>query len=430
MSDRVTQFNTAGQALADAANAVREASDEDLAGAQAKFLVANEEFQRCSTNMAAEDEARAVAPFTPRPVTDPNLVGLSDGETRDYSLVRAIRAQMTGDWSDAGLEREASDEIAKRLSKTAGGFFVPTEIQQKRAMTSGDATFAGDLIQTTVLGSSFIELLRHRLAVVQAGATYLGGLTGNIAIPRQTAAGTFYWVGATDNSVITAASNPTVDQVTMTPHVGGAYTDIGRSLILQSSVDVENMVRNDLAKIIALGIDAAALSGSGTPPVPKGIASQSSVGSVVGGTNGAAPTWANIVGLETAVAAADADLGSMAYIVNAKTRGYLKSTPKVATYSAAMMWDNSSPDAPVNGYKTVVSNQVRSTLTKASGSGLSEIFFGNFADLIIGQWGTLDILVDPYTGGTAGTVRIIALQDVDVCVRHGESFARMADAVC
>jgi HK97 family phage major capsid protein len=429
-SERIKQYNAAGEALAASANAVREASDDELAAAQAKFLEANAEFQRCSTNLSAEDDARAVAPFTPRPVTDPNTVGLSDGERRDYSIVRGIRAQMTGDWSDAGLEREASEAIAKRIGKDPSGFYVPTEIQdQKRAMTSGDATYAGDLIQTTVLGSSFIELLRHRLAVVQAGATYLGGLTGNIAVPRQTAAGTFYWVGATDNSVITAESHPTVDQVTMTPHVGGAYTDIGRSLILQSSVDVENMVRNDLAKIIALGIDLAALSGVGTTVYPKGIASQTSVGSVVGGTNGAAPTWANIVGLETAVAAADADLGSMAYIVNAKTRGYLKSTPKIGTTFPTMMWDTGSPDEPLNGYKTVVSNQARSTLTKASGTGLSEIFFGNWADLIIGQWGTLDILVDPYTGGTAGTVRIIALQDVDVCVRHGESFARMADAV-
>jgi hypothetical protein len=116
----------------------------------------------------------------------------------------------------------------------------------------------------------------------------------------------------------------------------------------------------------------------------------------------------------------------MAYIINAKTRGYLKSTPKVAS-TAGMMWDNGS--TPVNGYAAHVSNVVRSNLTKASGSSLSEIYFGNWADLVIGQWGTLDVTADPYTGATAGTLRIVALQDVDVAVRHGESFSRMADAI-
>jgi hypothetical protein len=86
----------------------------------------------------------------------------------------------------------------------------------------------------------------------------------------------------------------------------------------------------------------------------------------------------------------------------------------------------------VNGYPFHVTNQVSSTLTKGSGTGVgvcSAIFFGNWADLIIGMWGGLDILVDPYTGGTAGTVRVIALQDVDVAVRHAESFAAMLDAL-
>ena len=436
VNERIVQYNAAGEALAAAANRVREATDEDLATAEAEFRAAQSEFQRCKVNMELDGEARAVPAFKPVPVADPTMLGMSAAEVRQYSLVKALRALMNAKlgepnaWKEAGLEREASEMVARAMGKDPQGFFVPMDVQQRAGMTTGDATFAGNLVETSVLGASFIDLLRNRLAVRQAGCTYLGGLVGNIAVPRQTAAGTFYWVGATDNSALTGESHPTVDQVTMTPHVGGAYSDIGRSLILQSSIDVENMVANDIAKICALGIDLAALSGTGLTVYPKGVAAQTNVGSVIGGTDGAAPTWANIVAFETAVAAANADVGSMAYIVNAKTRGYLKSTPKVATYSATMMWDNASPDAPLNGYKTVVSNQARSDLTKGLGTGLSEIFFGNWADLIIGQWGSLDILVDPYTGGTAGTVRIIALQDVDVCVRHGESFARMADAIC
>jgi HK97 family phage major capsid protein len=427
---REKQYNAAGEALAKIANVMREASDEDLPKAEADFRAAQVEFDRCKKNLDLDEEVRGVPEFKPRAVENPNLIGMDVAEAREFSFVKAIRALMSGDWKDAGLEREASAAVAKALGKEARGFYVPMDVQQQRALTTGDATYAGNLVATDVLGGSFIEMLRNRLAVKQAGATILGGLVGNVAIPRQTGAGTFYWVGATTNAVITGESYPTVDQVTMTPHVGGAYTDVGRSLILQASIDVEAMVRRDLANICALGVDLAGLSGVGTTVYPKGIAAQDNVGSVVGGTNGAAPTWANMVSLETEVATDNADVENMAYIVNAKTRGYLKSTPKVATYSAEMMWDTRSPLTPLNGYKAVVSNQARSNLTKASGTALSEIFFGNWADLIIGQWGTLDIMVDPYTGATAGTVRLIALEDVDVCVRHGESFSRMADAVC
>jgi HK97 family phage major capsid protein len=424
-ADRVKQYNAAGDALNKAVEVVRAASDEDMPEAEAQFRTAQAEFDRCSKNLELADEIDKIAPVAARQVDNPNHLDMPEAEVRRYSLMRALRAAATGDWSEAGLEREASDEIAKRLNKPANGFYVPMDVQE-RALTTGDATYAGNLVGTDLLGGSFIDLLRNALVVRKAGATFLGGLVGNVAIPRATGAATAYWVGSTSNAAITGESYPTVDQITMTPKTVGAYTDIGRSLLLQSSVDVEQMVRKDLATIIALAIDQQALYGTGATVYPKGVAAQTNVGSVAGGTNGLAPTWANIVSLETEVAADNADVANMAYIINAKTRGYLKSTPKVAS-TAGMMWDNGS--TPVNGYAAHVSNVVRSNLTKASGSSLSEIYFGNWADLVIGQWGTLDVTADPYTGATAGTLRIVALQDVDVAVRHGESFSRMADAI-
>ncbi len=430
MDERTKQYNAAGEALAAAANKVRAAStDEALVEAETEFRAAQVEFDRAKRNLELADEAGRVEPFTPRALSNPNLIGMSNAEQRDYSFVKAIRALMTGDWKGAELELEASRTIAKALGKEARGFFVPMDVQQRAGMDTANATYAGNLVATELLGGSFISLLRNRRAVKAAGATVLGGLVGNVAIPRQTGAGTFYWIGATDNSAITGESHPTVDQVTMTPKAGGAYSDIGRTLILQSSIDVENMVRNDIATICALGIDLAALSGTGLTVYPKGVAAQTGVNVVACGTDGAAPDWGDVVDMETMISADNADVANMAYILNAKARGFFKKTPKVATYSADMIWDSRAGDTPLNGYKALVSNQCRSDLTKASGTGLSEIFFGNWADLIIGQWGTLDILVDPYTGATAGTVRVIAHVDVDVCVRHGESFARIADAL-
>jgi len=117
----------------------------------------------------------------------------------------------------------------------------------------------------------------------------------------------------------------------------------------------------------------------------------------------------------------------MAYLVNAQTRGKLKSTSMVSGQNG-FVWDGG--DTPLNGYRAGVTNAVPSNLTKGgSGAVCSALIFGNFSDLIIGMWGTIDLMVDPYSGSNAGTVRVVALQDVDVAIRHAESFATMVDAL-
>ena len=147
---------------------------------------------------------------------------------------------------------------------------------------------------------------------------------------------------------------------------------------------------------------------------------------MIGGANGAAPTWAHIVELESDVAVLNALVDDMAYLTNAAVRGKLKTTSKVSGQNG-FIWENG--DTPVNGYRAAVTNAVPSNLTKGTGTNLSAIIFGNFRDLVIGMWGGLDLMVDPYTGSTAGTVRVLALQDVDVAVRYTESFATMVDAL-
>jgi hypothetical protein len=151
------------------------------------------------------------------------------------------------------------------------------------------------------------------------------------------------------------------------------------------------------------------------------------IGSVAGGTNGAVPSFANIVALETEVAQDNADIGTLGYLTNARVRGRLKTVEK-ASSTAQFLWE--AGNTPLNGYRAEVTNAVPSNLVKgSSGAVCSAIIFGNFADLIIGMWGGLDLMVDPYTGSTAGTVRVVTLQDVDIAVRRAESFSAMVDAL-
>ncbi len=393
------------------------------------------DIRRCE-GLAQREASLLVGAGPARP--DPNELGMGPTDLRQYSLVRAIRAAASAAsgqqnaWNEAGLELEASREIAKRLGREPQGFFVPLDVQRqaipvaRRDLNVANATQGGNLVATELLSQSFIELLRNRMVVRQAGATILGGLVGDIAIPRQTGGATAYWV-AEGNAP--TESQQAVDQVALTPHTVGAFTDYTRKMLKQSSIDVESFVRTDLATVLALAIDLAALHGNHVTDAnqPDGIAATSGIGSVAGGENGAAPTWAHIVQLETEVAQDNADVGRVAYITNAKVRGKLKVTPRV-TGTETMIWDNGA--TPLNGYPALVSNQVASNLVKGgSGAVCSAIFFGNWGDLIIGMWGTLDVLVDPYTGSTSGTVRIVTLQDVDIAVRHAESFAAMLDAL-
>ena len=354
-------------------------------------------------------------------------VGMTTKEVRNYSMMRAINAMANpGDQSAqkaAAFERECSDAASAKLGKQARGFMVPFEVQ-KRDLVAGTPTAGGNLVATDLLNGSFIDILRNAMVLDAMGARMLTGLVGQIAIPKQTGSATAYWVA--ENSAPTE-SQQTLGQVTMTPKTVGAFTDISRRLLLQSSLSVENMVQTDLATVLGLAIQQAAISGSGASTQPSGLLTLVTP-SVLGGANGLAPTWANIIALETAVATANADIGTLGYLTNVKVRGKLKSTEKFSAGTGAPVWQDGG--TPLNGYRAAVTNAVPSNLVKGtSGATASAILFGNFADLIIGMWGGLDLMVDPYTGSTAGTVRVVALQDVDVAVRNVESFATMVDAL-
>lgn len=354
--------------------------------------------------------------------TPDGKVGMSEKEARSYSFLRALHALANpGDkraQDAAGFEREVSEAAASKLGRSAQGLLVPYDVlvqPMQRDLVVGTSTAGGHTVATNLLAGSFIDLLRKRMVMSALGATMLNGLVGNIAIPRQTAGATAYWVAESGSPTEGAQA---FDQVTMSPKTVGAFTDYSRKLLLQSSIDVENFVRMDLTKQIGLEIDRVALYGTGSSNQPLGLKNLSGINTV--DFAAAAATYAEIVSMETQVAADNADIGTLAYLVNARGRGALKTTEK-ASNTAQFIWGT---DNMVNGYRCEVSNQVEGTAASTE-----DHFFGNWADALIGFWSGLDLTVDPYTGSTSGTVRVVALQDVDVAFRHPESFCRGANTL-
>lgn len=366
-------------------------------------------------------------------------VDLTSKEQRSYSLVRAINAAISGNWSEAGLEREISSEIERQTGRATSGFFMPHNLEMRAPYAVGAAGTGGNLVATNLLADSFIDVLRNNALIMNLGPTMLTGLVGNVAIPRQTSATATYWV--TEASSLTE-SEAVFDQVTLSPKQIGARSQYSRLALQQTTPDIESIVRNDLAKVMALGIDLAAISGSGSSGQPKGILNQSGIGSVAMGTNGAALSNAStsstsgldqLIQLERAVDVANALNGNLAYLTNAKVLSAIK---QLKTQYADYLWtaneSNTTTGTPinVNGYPMYRSNQVSSSLTKGTGTNLSALIFGDFSQLVIGMWGALEILPNPYGSGyNAGSVDIRAMQTCDIAVRHAESFAAITDII-
>lgn len=388
-----------------------------------------------------------------KPAVAPEL-GLTEREQQQFSVARLMMALLEP--NDKALQRAAGFEIecsvaARKLRPIddgalhAGhrhaGYTIPVDVLKgsiareakvaeavrsmlaQRDLTVGTASAGGNLVATDLLAGSFIDLLRNRMVLAQLGATVLDGLTGNVAIPSQTSGASTYWVA---ENVDVTESQAAFGQVTLTPKTVGMFTDFSRKTLLQATPAIEALVRADLANGIAAEIDRVGLAGSGSGAEPRGVINTAGIGAVAGGTNGAAPTYAHMVSLEEAVGIANADIGSLSYVTNAKMRAQLKLTQVFASTNGQPVWQGNE----VNGYRAVATNSMPSNLTKGSASGTcSAIAYGNWVDLLVGFWSGLDLILDPYANATKGGRRIVALQDCDTAARRAASFAAMLDAL-
>jgi HK97 family phage major capsid protein len=356
--------------------------------------------------------------------------GLSNQEREqagNYSFRKAIYDFATRQGKLEGFEAEMHQEAvreAKETGNTIKGIGVPMMVLENARMTRASAgqnkttaNDGGNLVQEEPL--VYIDALRNRLVLVQLGARFITGLVGNLPLVN---GGSFTATWAAEAGAV-SATKMSVPKKTMSPKrmaVCGAYSV---ELLNQSSIGIEMLLRSELLKAHANGIEIAAINSATNGPT--GVINTSGIGAVAGGDNGLAPAWSHLVDLETQVAIDNADLGALAYLTNAKVRGKLKQTLK-ASGVAGYIWDGNT----INGYNAAVTNAVPSNLTKGtSDSVCSAIIFGNWNDMIIGQWGGYDMIVDPYSLKKVGDVEVVLNSFHDVALANVESFAAMKDAL-
>ena len=360
-----------------------------------------------------------------KPLDLPSDVDMKSEEKREYSLLKAIQESATGNLS--GLEREVSDEIAHRTGKAARGFYMPTNIGfGKRDQTVGSNSGGGFLKGTDHLANEFIEAVYAKLVIGQAGARTLQGLKGDVAIPKLSAS-------VTNSAFVAENAAPsegaaTFAQVTMSPKTLAAFIDVSRKLMLQSDPSVEAVLREDIINTFARKIDEVAIEG-GASNHPSGILASVSNNVVGLGSNGAAIAYTNIVELIKAVEEDNAirNDASTKFLGNSKVTAKLRTTAKQSSGVEGNFI--LEPNNTMLGYDYLSSSLVPSDLSKGSGSNLSALIFGDFSQVLLGYYSGVDVVVDPYTGSSAGTTRLAFFQDMDVAIRDENAFAVCKDIV-
>jgi HK97 family phage major capsid protein len=333
-----------------------------------------------------------------------------DTDLRGYSLVRALAGAAGIGGVDWGRERELSAEVARRSGRAYSGICVPMQALQieKRVVTSGGS--GANIISTDLLAAQFIDVLRAKTFVRRLGATVLSGLTGNIEIPRLTGSSSVGWVS--ENSALTP-SDPTYDQVALTARHCGGITELSRTMLGSQSPDVEQLVRNDFARLLAKGVDDAAINGAGSP-APTGILHNGSVASTT-----ITPTWADVLAMVATIQTADADDASLAWAMNGNGLKKLRSTLVAGSTDSRMIM--SDPNNLV-GYPAVTSSIVPNNGN--SPSDQTTLILGAWDSLVIGFYSELDVLLNPFesTAYIRGNVQIRAMMTADIQVRHAAAF--------
>lgn len=348
--------------------------------------------------------------------TNEPIMELNEKDQKSYSYARAIQVAL-GD-ATGGLEAEIHTELSRSVPKgyeARGGVFVPMSVSGKRTMDSKTAGAGKESVFTE--GGELIDLLYNQSVVLGMGARMYAGLQGNVSFPKITGGSTAHWV--TENpGVDVEESQLSTGAVSLSPKTLQATTAFSRQLLSQSVIGIEAAVRADITTQHALAIDRAALHGDGVT-APRGIYNTAGV-NVVDMADGV--SYGKLVDMVAKVLASNALMGTQGFATTPLMAGKLAQTLVAQAAGAGFLWNGRLDDGTVAGYMAQASNQLRADMgTNGDEHGL---VFGNFSDLLIGTWGALELVVDPYALKKQGLIEVTSYQLADVAIRHAESFTK------
>lgn len=387
----------------------------DVAG-MARAAISSGEAYDAFSRRAMEEIGKLTQRWDPK-------IGMTEQETRRFSIFRAIEAMVSGKWEKAGFERECSNSMLQKVGEsgisTRGGILLPVEVRQfhaaesvvkrmlaKRDMTVGTDANGGYLVGVDHRADQFIDLLRAESVMGRAGARFISGLVGDFSAPKKTAGSTAYWL--TNESTATTESQVTLGQLLMTPKNVAGYTEISHQLLRQSSPDAEAMTMDDLLETLRVDVDAKAFNGSGSSGQPTGVLNTAGIGSVTG----TSMDYADILEFQTDLANANALTENCMYIATPAVAALLAQRQRFSSTDTPL-WNGSVLSALMAGFRAMGTTQMPS----------ATMCFGNFSDVIIGEWGVTELDIDRAANFPAGIIGVRAWATVDIGVRRAGSFS-------
>lgn len=378
----------------------------------AHWIETGADFERVSNELVQLLEERGKN--NPQAVTK---LDMSATETRKYSLMRAIRAATSKDWSKAGLELEANREITKRMNrlpKSDTSFFVPLDVMmrdrlpthQTRDWTVAGVNGSNYLVGTDNMAGSFIDLLRNTSVGLKMGVRRMSGLQGNVTIPKMTAGTTAYWLA--DESTQITEANPTLGQVSLTPKNVAALTELSHLLMQQSSPDAEQLIMDSIARDIGLAVDVGIIRGTGNSGQPLGIVGTGNIGSFTGGSLAATGILNGIAD----VVAANAQNASCGFVTTPAVAGLLMDRPELTTTGTTPLWTGRMEEGRMKGYPAMSSGQMAT----------ATMLFGAWDTVILAEWGVLELMVNPFSDFTRGLTAVRGWYTCDVALRYPGAF--------
>ena len=323
---------------------------------------------------------------------------------KKYSLVRAVQSLLNPRDAKADFERGISDEMFRSI----GSF--PNEKSIMLSFREGEFINADNngsgLVGTDHRADLFIHMLRTRMGV--KGATLLSGLVGNVDIPTQTGTST---VGISALNATAGTTKPQVGSTTLSPKKFSAAVTVGEDLIAQGNPDAVAFVLNDLQALIARKLDLAILNGCVSPAI-GGVDGTTGVQTVTI-ANLASITWADVLKMYGKIADYEIEEGDLAWVTKGSLKAALMGVSKDAGSGRFLV-----EEGKMNGYDVNVCGALAS----------DALYLGAWKNVVIGQWGGLQLKIDDVTGIKEGSVTIVGKLLADIAITNPNAFVKRVGA--
>jgi len=322
------------------------------------------------------------------------------------SIVEAIAAHAENRSLTGALGEYNAEQ--KRQGVQAKGVLIPHSLFEKRVAQT--TTTAAGIVPEDFRADQFVGLLRNSMIVRSLGARVLPNLRGDVVIPRQATTSTAQWLAEGD---ALSDSGLTFDNITLKPKHVGAITELSRQLLQQSNPAIESLVRQDFVDVVSLAIDKALIHGDGVKQ-PEGLLTAAAGTGTLG-----APTWAKVLTVLQGLALKN--ITPNAWLTHPEVATVLRKTLREAGLPGYLLDNGQLAGVPV-----AVTNQLAK---KAGTPATGRAIVGDFSEMIVGTWGSVDVTTNPYAEGpySRGAVQVRILTTCDMVPRREDAFTVIDD---